>query len=410
MNILLVLGFLLIVGYSLGFLASKTGLPKIIGYIATGIIFSPYSFEFLGKSVLPQTEPLIDVCLAFIAFEVGGTLKWEKLKNYGSILSRILLLESLFPFFLVLVVMTSAAYLSPGIFFVESHWLLILGLLLAPLASPTDPSATIAVMHQYNAKGPVSDTIMEVAALDDAVGVLLFSLSVTVAAILAGSSDASIGNSILNASYKILGAVLAGGIFGWLTGLLSRLLKIENEGQWIVLLAAFIILTYGISSYLNLDELLASMALGAFIVNFNSQNELLFKIIQRYTEELILLFFFILSGLHLDISAIPDAKFLIGAFVILRISGKYFGARLGAIWSHAPENIRKYTGGGLIPQGGIVIGLALMISKNPEFSKISATLLAVIMGSAIFHELIGPVSAIRSLKKAGETSGKVDIS
>lgn len=406
MNILLIIGLLLIAGYTLGFLASKIGLPKIVGYIATGIIFSPYSFEFLDKGVLPQTEPLIDVSLAFIAFEVGGSLHWRKLKNYGSMLLRILLLESLSPFFLVLIVMSVSAYLFPGIFAIQSHWLLILALLMAPLASPTDPSATIAVMHQYNAHGQVSDTIMEVAALDDAVGVLLFSLSVTVAAILAGSSDASVGYSILNASYKIFGAIFAGGFFGWFTGLLSKILKIENEGQWIVLLSAIIILTYGISSYLNLDELMASMALGTFIVNFNSQNDMLFRIIQRYTEELILLFFFILSGLHLDISAIPDAKYLIGVFVLLRITGKYFGARLGAKWSHAPENVRKYTGGGLIPQGGIVIGLALLISKNPQFEHISDTLLAVIMGSAIFHELIGPIAAIRTLKKAGETEDK----
>jgi len=406
MNILLIIGLLLIVGYSLGFLASKIGLPKIIGYIATGILFSPYSFNFIDESILPQTEPLINVSLAFIAFEVGGSLKWKKLKNYGKMLMRILLLESLFPFFLVLIFISVAGYLFPGIFSIGSHWMLILALLIAPLASPTDPSATLAVMHQYKAKGKVSDTIMEVAALDDAMGVLLFSISIAVAAIVAGSSHSNIGISILQAFYKIAGAVFVGGILGWLTGFLSRIFKIENEGQWIVLLSAVIIFTFGIASFLNLDELLAAMALGAFIANFNKQSDLLFKIIERYTEALIMLLFFILSGLHLDISAIPDATLLILIFVILRITGKYFGARLGAAWSKAPEEIRKYTGGGLIPQGGIVIGLALLISKNPDFAKIAHTLLAVVMGSAILHELIGPISAIQTLKKAGEIPDK----
>ena len=406
MNILLVLGLLLIIGYSLGYLVSKIGLPRIIGYIVTGILFSPYSFGILDENLLPETEPLIDVSLAFIAFEVGGSLKWKKLKNYGLVLIRILLMESLLPFFLVLIFMSAAGYLFPGIFSIESHWLLILALLIAPLASPTDPSATIAVMHQYKVKGKVSDTIMAVAALDDAMGVFLFSISVAGAAILAGSSDTNVGNSILHAFYKIVGAVLAGGILGWLTGLMSKIFKMENEGQWIVLLTAVIIFTFGISAFLNLDELLAAMALGAFITNFNNQSDLLFRIVERYTEALILLFFFILSGLHLDISAIPDAALLIGVFIILRISGKFFGARLGAVWAHAPKKVQKYTGGGLIPQGGIVIGLALLISKNPDFTKISDTLLAVVMGSAIFHELIGPLTAIRSLKKAGETSDK----
>lgn len=406
MNILLVIGLLLIVGYSLGYLASKIGLPKIIGYIATGIVFSPYSFGFLDKEMLPQTEPLIDVSLAFIAFEVGGTLKWDKLKNYGTLLMRILLMESLLPFFLVLVFICVAGYLFPGIFSIESHWILILALLIAPLASPTDPSATIAVMHQYKAKGQVSDTILEVAALDDAMGVLLFSISVAVATIVTGSSDTSIGISVVHAFYKIAGAVLIGGISGWLMGFLSKAFKIENDGQWIVLLAAVIIFTFGISTFLNLDEILAAMALGAFITNFNKQSKLLFKIVERYTEALIMLLFFILSGLHLDIFAIPDATLLIVIFVILRITGKYFGARLGAIWGNAPMKIRKYTGGGLIPQGGIVIGLALLLSKNPDFAKISHTLLAVIMGSTILHELLGPLAAIQTLRKAGEITDK----
>lgn len=404
MNILLIIGLLLIVGYSLGFLASKIGLPKIIGYIATGILFSPYSFGFINENILSQTEPLINVSLAFIAFEVGGSLKWEKLKNYGTILTRILLLESLLPFFLVLLFIGAAGYLFPGFFSMESHWMLILALLVAPLASPTDPSATIAVMHQYKAKGQVSDTIMAVAALDDAMGVLLFSISMAIAAIVAGSGDTGIGVSILNALYKIAGAVLAGGVLAWITGLLSRFFKLQNEGQWIVLLSAVIIFTFGISSFLKLDELLAVMALGAFIANFNPQSNLLFKIVERYTEALVILLFFILSGLHLNISVIPQAALLIGVFVILRISGKYFGARLGAIWGGAPKNVRKYTGGGLIPQGGIVIGLALLISKNPAFAAVSDTLLALIMGSAVFHELLGPITAIHALKKAGETS------
>ncbi|MCK3683948.1 cation:proton antiporter [Maribellus sp. YY47] len=316
------------------------------------------------------------------------------------------MLESLLPFFLVLIFISLSGYLFPGIFSMQSHWILILALLIAPLASPTDPSATIAVIHQYKAKGQVSDTIMEVAALDDAMAVLLFSISVAVAAIVAGNNDTSISSSVLHAFYKIAGAVLAGGITGWLTGFLSKMLKIENEGQWIVLLAAVIIFTFGIASFLNLDEILAAMALGAFITNFNKQSKLLFKIVERYTEALIMLLFFILSGLHLDLFAIPDATLLILIFVLLRITGKYFGARLGASWAHAPQKVRRYTSGGLIPQGGIVIGLALLISKNPAFSNIAHPLLAVIMGSAIFHELLGPLAAIRALKKAGEIPGK----
>ncbi|SHF55189.1 transporter, CPA2 family [Mariniphaga anaerophila] len=406
MNILFGIGLLLLVGYSLGFLAEKAGLPKIVGYIATGIFFSPHTFGFLKESMLSQTEPLIDVSLAFIAFEVGGSLKWEKLKNYGTVLLRILLLESLLPFFFVLVALIILGFFFPGLFSISSHWILILALLLAPLASPTDPSATIAVMHQYKARGQVSDTIMGTAALDDAVGVLLYSVSVTVAAILAGSHGANVGQSLLNSAYTIFGAVAVGCFLGWMTGVISRFFKIEKEGQCIVILVAFIALSFGISTLLNFDELLAAMALGVFITNFNKQSNQFFKIVERYTEDLIFLFFFILSGLHLDVTAIPGAAFLIAVFVVFRVSGKYLGSRVGAAWGGATKKVRKYTAGGLIPQGGIVIGLALLISKNPYFSDISDTLLAVVMGSAVFHEVIGPIAAVRALKKAGETNSE----
>jgi len=404
MNILLAIGILLIVGYSLGFIAEKIGLPRIIGYIVTGIFFSPNSLNIFQDSILAQTEPLIDVSMAFIAFEVGGSLKWEKIKNYGSKLVRILLLESMLPFFMMLIIIGAIGFLFPELLSMKGHLIIILALLVAPLASPTDPSATIAVMHQYKAKGEVSDTIMGVAALDDAVGVLLFSICITIASMLAGNGQEGLANSLLHAVYQIGMAIIAGALLGWLTGKLSSLFKIKKEGQWIVILSAFIILTFGVSRLLNVDELLAAMAMGAFISNFNKQNELLFKIIERYTEDLIFLIFFILSGMHLDITAIPSAAFFIAVFVVVRITGKYFGSRIGAAWGKASQKVKKYTFGGLLPQGGIVIGLALLISQNPDFSEISDTLLAVIMGSAVFHELIGPLSAIYVLRKSGETN------
>jgi len=257
-------------------------------------------------------------------------------------------------------------------------------------------------MHEYSAKGELSNTIIEVAALDDAMGVFLFSLSTSAAFILAGDGSSSISISLLKAFYTITGALGFGFLCGWLTRIISNFLNIKNEGQWIVLLAAFIIFTFGLSSMLGLDEILAVMAFGAYTANFNEQQEQIFNIIERYTEELIVLFFFLLSGLHIDITAISGAAPLIGIFVIFRIFGKYFGARTGAYFGGAPKEVQKCIGGGLLPQGGIVIGLALMISQDSAFGIISDTLLATVMGSTVLNEIIGPFSAKTALNKAGE--------
>jgi len=402
MNELFFIGLLIIIGYFAGLLLEKAGIPKIIGYIITGVIFSPYTFEFVPENILRSTSPLIDTCLGFIIFEVGGSLKWSKLKNYKKQLVNILLFESLTTYILIISVLVAAGYIFADLFTVAPLWIFILALLLAPMGAPTDPTATFAIIHEYGAKGNVSNTIIEVAALDDAMGVFLFSLSTSAAFILAGDSGSSISISLLKAFYTITGALCFGFLCGWLTRIISNFLNIRNEGQWIVLLAAFIIFTFGLSSMLGLDEILAVMAFGAYTTNFNEQQEQIFNIIERYTEELIILFFFLLSGLHIDITAIPNAAPIIGIFVIFRILGKYFGARTGAYFGGAPKEVRKCIGGGLLPQGGIVIGLALMISQDPAFGIISDTLLATVMGSTVLNEIIGPFGAKTALKKAGE--------
>lgn len=405
MNELFLIGLLIILGYFSGLVLQRVGMPKIIGYIIVGVLFSPYSFDFVGKGILDSTEPVIDTCLGFIAFEVGGSLYWQKLKNYKKQLVNILLFESLSPFFLIIVLLGMAGYLFPGLFTFEPKWVFVFALLIAPLASPTDPTATLAVTHEYRAKGKVSNTIMEIAALDDALGVFLFSLSLGAAYIFAGSQSSGIIFSIFKALYSIFGAIAVGIVAGIFTRLIGNFLKVKNDGQWIVVLAAFIILSFGLASMLGLDELLASMSFGAYTINFNEHKDEIFGLIERYTEELIVLIFFILSGLHLDITAISDAYYLIFMFVVLRMLGKYFGARVGAYMGDAPKEIQKYIGGGLLPQGGIVIGLALMVSQDPVFSVISDTLLAVVMGSAVLNEIIGPFSAKTALTKAGEIKG-----
>lgn len=146
--------------------------------------------------------------------------------------------------------------------------------------------------------------------------------------------------------------------------------------------------------------------MGTVITNKSKFHDKIFKVIERYTEEFIFLLFFLLSGLHLDITTIPHAAYLIIIFVILRIIGKYLGSNIGARVSKAHPSIRKYTAGGLLPQAGIVIGMVLSIYQNEEFKEISEILLTVIMGATIIHELIGPIAAKYSLMKAGEIKKK----
>lgn len=160
---------------------------------------------------------------------------------------------------------------------------------------------------------------------------------------------------------------------------------------------------YGAAAFFEMDELLACMVMGLTVVNTGKNHTLVFETIERYTEELIFLLFFVLSGLQLNVHMIPQALLPISIFVLLRMIGKYSGSYLGAAIVHSEPKIKKYTAGGLIPQGGIVIGLVLLLNQYEAFSGFYDILLAVVMGSVILNEIIGPLAARHSLQKAGET-------
>ena len=401
MDFLLTIGLLLLVAYSSGWILSKLGLPKIIGYIATGIAFSPNSVEFIHKDFTEATQPMMDICLAFIAFEVGGALKWETIKKHEKEIINITIFASIIPYLLIATGIFAFSLFFPNLLNFDFPTMLSLALLLGALASPTAPAATIAVMHEYKAKGKVSDTIMGVAALDDVLGILLFSLTLGAISIINHSATSPI-DGIVHSFLEIAKSIGIGIALAIIIIWFSRVLKIVTEGQWIVVISSLLILCLGISRYFHADEILACMTMGILVVNRCKKQKIIFKILERYTEDLIFLIFFLLSGMHLDITSIPNATYLILLFVVFRTIGKFIGAYTGAKISKADKNIQKYTAGGLLPQAGIVIGLVLSIQSKEEFRNISEILVTTIMGATVIHELIGPLAAKYSLIKAGE--------
>jgi len=170
----------------------------------------------------------------------------------------------------------------------------------------------------------------------------------------------------------------------------------------IVVVFALLSLCFGIATILDADELLATIIMGIVVVNYNPNREKIFKILERYTEELIFILFFAFSGMQLNFSVLSSHILLVLFFVILRSIGKVSGAITGAVLAKAPPKVKKYTAGGLIPQGGIVVGLALLIKQNQAFASISDIIISVIIGATVIHELIGPILSKMAIKRAGE--------
>lgn len=401
MNIILSIGLLIFTGYIFGELAEKIKLPKISGYILAGILLNPDLSGIMSHQFVENTDPLLSISLSFITFSIGGSLSAKKLRTTGSKVLLLTVFESFFSFFLVFLFMFLTLYFFIHIFN-SVYVILAISFVLASLAAPTDPSATLAVIHEYKARGEVSSTMLEIAAFDDIVGIIIYTLVTAFAAFFLGKTEIDFSRTLLELGGGIGGAIVIGGTIGFLFNFIVKLFKEQPEGTLIVLTFGLILLSYGISEYLGFESLLSTIALGAVVTNFNPLSEKIFKLIERYTDELIFVIFFSLSGLKLQLSSITGSYLLIVIYIIARMLGKFSGIYSGCKILKINSKIKRYTAGGLIPQGGIVIGLALLLTKEDIFKETGPIIMGVVIGAALIHEIIGPVSSRLSLKKAGE--------
>jgi len=402
MEPILIIGIIIFTGFVVGELCTRLGLPKVTGYILAGLILNPNVTHFIPESFVGHTAIVTNIALSFITFSVGGTLLFSKIRSLGKTIIFITLFEAEFAFLFVAVsfillgpVVVSLPELTLVSFFIP------LALLLASLASPTDPSATLAVEHEYQAKGEVTSTIMGVAAFDDILGIINYSLAGSIAGICILHQPLEI-YSIAQPFIKILGSIIGGCLFGILLNILSKIIKKETEGVLIILIISLLSLCYGLAGMFGADELLSTMTMGIVVVNYNIKKEEIFKILERYTEELIFVLFFTISAMHLNFSVLSSNYLFILIFIVFRSIGKFSGTIVGGKISKSSLSVQKFVAGGLIPQGGIVIGLALVTKQNPVFNSISDIILNVIIGATIIHEILGPVISKFALEKAGE--------
>ncbi|MGQ1891402.1 cation:proton antiporter [Thermophagus sp. OGC60D27] len=404
MDVLLITGIIIFSGFLLGELVTKLSLPRISGYIIAGILLNPKVLGIVPGTFIEAGAPLINISLAVITFHIGGSLSFGKIRKEGRNYFIMTLGESIMAYVLVFLFSFLAVeyvfHLFDSIYFS-----LAFSLILASLAAPTDPSATLAVIDEYKARGPVSSTVLGIAAFDDIAGIVLFTLSVAFAGALMGNAGVSLGATLVQMVINIGLALLLGVVFGFLLNLLTRIFKRETDGGLIVMILGVLMLCYGTSSYLKVDELLSTLAMGVTVVNYNRQHDKVFCVVERYTEELIFVIFFTLSGLHLDISLISGNIPLMILFIVARALGKYLGILSTSPMLNISRPVKRYTAGGLLPQGGIVIGLALLVSDETAFQSFSTLIMTVVIGTAIVHELLGPIASKYSLKKAGEIEG-----
>jgi Kef-type K+ transport system membrane component KefB len=385
LNIYLSLAMALLLGLLSSKVMKGVRLPNVTGYLIIGLIVGPYCLNWLPQAVIEQFSIIPDIALGFIAFSIGAEFKLDYLKKVGKSPVIIAITEGI-----------GAVVFVDLILIVTGHdpaFSLVLG----AIAAATAPAATLMVVRQYKAKGPVTDTLLPVVAIDDAVALMAFGLSVAIAKAISSQGSVSLFATIINPVIEIIGALVLGAVLGialkyltdWFTG----------RGNRLSVSSAMVLLCIGVSNMIGLSALLVCMTMSAVYANISKVSDTVFELVERITPPIFMLFFFV-SGAELDLSILPAVGIIGVLYIVFRVIGKYVGAAVGAELSHAQPVVAKYLGYTLIPQAGVAIGLAGLATKvAPEYGSQIQT---IILCGTIIYELCGPVVTKLALKKAGE--------
>lgn len=389
MNIMLKISIVLAAGLLGGKLANRLKLPNVTGYIIAGLFLGSSFFKLLSEQELAQLDIVSEMALAFIAFSIGSELVYSELRKVGKKIMIITIFEALGAVLLVFVAM----------FFLFGQPLSF-SLVLASMSAATAPAATLLVMRQYRAYGPLTKTIIPVVALDDVLGIVAFGIAIPIARLTMNDAALSVGQSILHILWEIFGSLLIGGILGLGLTLIGTKLKARDDFQVTALVA--IGLGMGCAKVMGLSPLLVNMMVGLMLVNLSPQHEKAFNAINDFVPPFYVLFF-ALAGAGLDLSVLKAVGMIGMAYVFARGIGKALGAFVGAVSTKAEKVISRYLGLALLPQGGVSIGLSILVRQQlPEFAKEITT---IIMFSVLIYEITGPIFAKIAIQKAGEING-----
>ncbi len=393
-NFLLLIGVAIFTGTIGAKIFQRLRIPQIVGYVAIGLVLGPM-LEIIPFEAVKSMELFNVFALGIIGFLVGGELKREIFVKFGRQVPIILLFEGVTAFILV-------GLLSFLVMWYFTNWetALAVGVVFGAICSATDPASTIAVLWEYKARGPLTSMLTAIITLDDALALLLYAVSVSIAGVVTGHEDGGLIVSLGIALYEVFGAVMVGVVAGAGLGWLVR--RVDNTEKMLHITVGSVMLVIGIAVGLKVDVILTCMVFGVVLVNIKSKKVgMSFEVMHRFFTPMYVLFF-VLVGARLNVSYMNSKiAWLVAAYVLGSIVGKTFGAYLGGRVSHAVKGIRRYLGFCLYPQGGIAVGLLIMASTRFESSISSVMLLVVIIGAFIL-QIIGPIGVKFGAGKAGE--------
>lgn len=407
MEILFCLSIALFAGLLLSRLAKVLQLPAVTAYLIAGVLIGPFALgafgvEGLGFISLENVEEysiISDVALGFIAFSIGNEFRLKELKHIGKQATVIGIFQAVFTTLVVDAVLISLHFMIPDKFPLSA------AIILGAVASATAPAATLMVVKQYKAKGPVTSTLLPVVALDDAVGLVLFAISFGIAKAMI-ANEINLISILLEPVLEVILSLVLGAIMGLVFNFIERFF--HSRSKRLAVSVAFVFLTVAISMlsfrigsvHISFSSLLSCMMLGTIFCNICDFSAELMDRLDRWTAPIYILFF-VISGAELNLDVFKDYfVVIIGlVYIVFRCIGKYYGARLSADLVKSDETVRKYLGITLFPQAGVALGMAM---KAMALGSIGSIVSNIVLFSVLIYEIVGPFLTKISLTKAGE--------
>ena len=400
------LSIALLAGLLLSRLAKIVKLPAVTAYLISGVLIGPFVLGALGIPGIGITSKQIegfglisDLALGFIAFSMGNEFRLSQLKKIGKQATVIGVLQALITTVVVDIALIALHFAMPNTLSIPA------AIVLASVATATAPAATLMVVKQYKAKGPVTDVLLPVVALDDAVGLVVFAISFGIARSM-GTAGVSPLAIILEPLLEIVLSLLLGFVMGLLFTLCEK--YFHSRAKRMAVSVTFVMMTVAISSlkfevggiHIAFSSLLACMMLGTVFCNICEVSEELMDRADRWTPPVLILFF-VISGAELDLSVFTQWTVVVVGIVYIfaRSLGKYYGANISARMTKSDPNIVKYLGITLLPQAGVALGMAIKaIERGPDGAIVrNITLFAVLI-----YEIVGPFLTKIALTKAGD--------
>ncbi|KPJ74411.1 hypothetical protein AMJ52_00730 [candidate division TA06 bacterium DG_78] len=386
-NSILGLAIIVVAGYAGAKILHKINFPAVTAYLLIGILIGPRLLNFIPVQLINASDFISNFVLGIIAFMLGTHFTLKDLKAAGKPVIWISVLEAGFAWAIVTVIMI--------LYLILNHLPIHPAFVLGAAASATAPAATVMIIREFRARGPVTNMLLRVVALDDAWCLIFSAFAITIAsAISVGFFTAGV---ILEAFLEIIAAVVLGGLVGLALHFIARFVTTKDE--LLTVTAGFILLSVGLSITFHVSPLLTNMALGLIIANISKERTIFFDTLGR-VDPVLFLSFFVLVGANLEISMIPRIGLVGILYIIFRVIGKFIGVKLGAALSHAEKNIGQYLAWGLVPQAGVALGVALIAKEL--YPKYGEFIFTTITATTVIYELIGPLCAKYGLQKAGE--------